>query len=70
MRKKQLEIFVAIFCSRIQWGGIRNPMRFKFDIMLGREKKKYSLKLDIETTFVSFFPFFPFFFLACEMSHG
>jgi hypothetical protein len=30
-------------------------MRFKFGIMLGREKTKYSLKLDIENNFFSLF---------------
>jgi hypothetical protein len=50
-----LQFFAAEFS-----GGIRNPMRFKFDIMLGREKKKYSLKLDIENNFFFFFFLFSF----------
>jgi len=52
-----LQFFAAEFS-----GGIRNPMRFKIDIMLGREEKKYSLKLDIENNFFFFFFFFILFF--------
>jgi hypothetical protein len=39
VRKKQLEIFIAIFCSRIQWGNTQ-PYEIQIWYYAGQREKK------------------------------
>jgi hypothetical protein len=58
VKKKRLEIFIAIFCSRIQWGNTQ-PFEIQIWYYAGQREKKIQFETGYrEQLFFFFFSFF------------